>query len=137
MVQAFFVHQRNRIRNFIMNEGKMMKIKDIREILQAEVVTGNHQLEMEVQQAFASDLMSDVLRLQTEDLVLITGLANLQSIRTAEMADIQCVVFARGKKISQEMLELAKENEMIILQCEYSVFKSSGLLYQAGLKPVY
>ncbi|MBI9035982.1 MAG: hypothetical protein JEZ03_16090 [Bacteroidales bacterium] len=114
-----------------------MKIKQIQEILNAEVITGSEHLSEEIQLAFASDLMSDVLRLQTDDLILITGLANLQSIRTAEMADIQYVIFARGKRISEDMLELAKENDMLILQVEYSVYKTSGLLFEAGLKAVY
>jgi hypothetical protein len=50
--------------------------------------------------AFASDLMSDVLTLKNDNLVLITGLATLQTIRTAEMADINCIIFVRNKKVS-------------------------------------
>jgi hypothetical protein len=90
-----------------------------------------------VDAAFASDLMSDVLTLKDDHVLLITGLTNTQTIRTAEMSDIHCVVFARNKKVSEEMLELARENDMIVLECRYSVFKTCGLLFTAGLSPVF
>jgi hypothetical protein len=46
-------------------------------------------------------------------------------------------VYARGKKASPEMVELAEENEMVLMECRYSMFRISGLLYQAGVQPVY
>jgi len=81
--------------------------------------------------------ISDVLTLDTDNLVLITGLSNLQAIRTSEMADIRVIVLVRNKKANQQMLDLAIENEMCILESPYSLFKASGLLFQAGLKPIY
>ncbi len=91
----------------------------------------------EVSLGFASDLMSDVLTLKDDNVLLITGLANMQTLRTAEMSDIQCVIFARNKKISVEMQELAQENDIIVLECEYSVFKTCGLLFTEGISPIF
>ena len=91
----------------------------------------------EVDTGFASDLLSDVLTLQTSNLVLLTGLANVQTIRTAEMADIYYIVLVRGKKATPEILELARENNQVIIECNFSMFKSAGLLFNAGLKAVY
>jgi hypothetical protein len=53
------------------------------------------------------------------------------------MADIRAIVLVRNKKANQQMIELACENGMCILESPYSLFKSSGLLFQAGLKPIY
>jgi serine kinase of HPr protein (carbohydrate metabolism regulator) len=114
-----------------------MKISQIAKILNAQIACGIEHLEDEIEMAYSSDLMSDVLTLDTENLILITGLTNLQAIRTAEMADIPVIVFVRNKKANQEMLDVAIENGMCILESPFSLFKSSGLLYQAGLKPVY
>lgn len=114
-----------------------MKIKEIAAILNATISVGAERLDEEVEMGYSSDLMSDVLTLDTDNLVLITGLVNLQAIRTAEMADIRAIVLARNKKASPEMIGLASENSMCILESPYSLFKSSGLLFQAGLKPVY
>ncbi len=82
--------------------------------------------------------MSDVLRLNTEGLLLITGMANPQVIRTAEMADIPFILFVRDKQITAEMQQLAEENEiLLLLRCRQSMFRVCGELYKAGLLPVY
>lgn len=114
-----------------------MKIRDIVTILEGTVINGSEKLGHDVEFGFASDLMSDVLTLQTENLVLITGLVNIQTIRTAEMADISCIIFVRKKKASPEIIDLAKENSMVIIECPYSMFKTCGLLFNSGLKPIY
>jgi hypothetical protein len=94
-------------------------------------------LESEVEYAFASDLMSDVLTVEMDNVMLITGLANLQAIRTAEMSDIGKIIFVRKKRATDEMIRLAAENDIILIECDYSLFKTSGILFQNGLKPVY
>ena len=114
-----------------------MKIKEIAAVVNATISCGAERLEDEIEMGYSSDLMSDVLTLDTDNLVLITGLVNLQAIRTAEMADIRAIIFVRNKKATEPMLELAHENGMCILESPYSLFKSSGLLFQAGLKPIY
>ncbi|MEE4199023.1 MAG: DRTGG domain-containing protein [Bacteroidales bacterium] len=114
-----------------------MKIKEIVDIVNGKVVCGKDRLNAEIERGFASDLMSDVLTLDTDHILLITGLANLQAIRTAEMSDITCIIFARNKKVSREMIDLAAENQMVLIECACSVFKTAGELYKAGIKPVF
>lgn len=114
-----------------------MKLRDILELLNGQVVCGNERLNEEVETGFASDLMSDVLTLQADNLILLTGLANVQTIRTAEMADVAYIIFVRRKKATAEIIELAKINNQVIIECDYSMFKSAGLLYKAGLKAIY
>ncbi|MDD3788287.1 MAG: transcriptional regulator [Petrimonas sp.] len=87
--------------------------------------------------SFASDLMSDVLRFHMENSILVTGLCTVQAIRTAEMSNISCIIFARDKKVSAEMLELACENHISIIATPTSLFEIVGLLYTNGIKPVY
>jgi serine kinase of HPr protein (carbohydrate metabolism regulator) len=114
-----------------------MTIEEISQLLDAEIVCGNHSSSLKIKQAFASDLMSDVLTLKEDNVMLITGLANTQTIRTAEMADLSCIIIARNKTISEEMVDIARENGLVLLKCRYSVFKTCGLLYQAGILPVF
>ncbi|HAN18713.1 MAG: hypothetical protein A2X13_13175 [Bacteroidetes bacterium GWC2_33_15] len=114
-----------------------MKIRDVVGIIEGDVVCGHELLDKEILRGFASDLMSDVLTLDTDDVLLITGLSNTQSIRTAEMSDINCIIFARNKKVNQEMINLAKESNIVLIECESSVFKTSGKLYNAGIKPIF
>ena len=84
-----------------------MKIRQIMALTGATVVCGNGREDHEVQCAFASDLMSDVLTLDCNGVLLVTGLCNMQTIRTAEMADVSCILFVRGKKATPDILQLA------------------------------
>ena len=114
-----------------------MKIKDVISLVHGSAITGLENLENPVEIAFSSDLMSDVLTVKTDNMLLITGLVNAQSIRTAEMSDISCVVFVRNKKVTDEMIAIASESRITIIQSPYSMFKASGILFQAGIQPVY
>jgi predicted transcriptional regulator len=115
----------------------VMTIGEIAEILEAKVLTPELDTGREVLHAFSSDLMSDVLTGDYNKTVLITGLANLQAIRTAEMSDIREVIIGRNKEVSPEMVELAREKDIVLLQSSYSLFRISGILYTAGIKPVF
>ena len=92
-----------------------MTINDIRELLGAEVLCGSERLDMEVHSACGSDMMSDVLAYVKNQAVLLTGLVNAQVIRTAEMMDMNCIVFVRSKRPSQDMLELAQVEKSVQL----------------------
>jgi predicted transcriptional regulator len=114
-----------------------MTIKEIAEIIDGRVICCEDRVLTSVEYAFSSDLMSDVLTIEKENLLLITGLANLQTIRTSEMSDISCIIFARDKKIGEEMVSLARENNMILVESPHSMFYISGELYKAGIKSIY
>jgi hypothetical protein len=88
---------------------------------------------MEVKAAFGADLMSDALRFGRRDMLLVTGLTNLQTIRTAEMLDVRAVLFVRAKLPPQETVALAQEAGIALLATRYTMYEASGLLYSAGL----
>lgn len=111
-----------------------MNVLEIKEIVNAKILTNNSNPDTQFQYAFASDLMSDVLAYANNETLLITGLNNPQVIRTAEMMDISAILFVRGKIPSKELIELAAENSMTILATDYIMFKACGLLHQNGMK---
>lgn len=115
-----------------------MKIKEILSLISGTIVVGEASLDKEVDCAFASDLMSDVLTLRTDkSVLLITGLCNMQTIRTCEMSDIKVVVFVRGKQVTEEMKELAAENEMTLILTDFSLYSTSGMFFKAGIPSAY
>lgn len=114
-----------------------MKIRDIVKLLNAKIISGEKHLDKEVEHAFASDLMSDVLTVEIRNILLITGMSNIQTMRTAEMCDAQTVLLVRNKKATDEMKSIAIQNDMILLEFDGSMFRASGILFSAGLKPVY
>lgn len=111
-----------------------MNVRDIQHILKAKLFCGEENLEREVHTACGSDMMSDVLAFVKDQSVLLTGLINPQVIRTAEMMDMVCVVFVRGKEPDENMIALAQERELVLMSTSYRMFTACGLLYEGGLK---
>ncbi len=114
-----------------------MELRKIIELIDGRIVTEEPNLELDIDYAMASDLMSDVLTLDTVKTLLITGLANIQTIRTAEMSDVHCVILARNKKATPEMVTLAGLNGIVIVETPYAMYRVSGILYSNGIKPQY
>lgn len=115
-----------------------MTLKEIKDLVQGEIICGEDYLDQQIECVFASDLMSDVLTLKdANNLLLLTGLSNLQSIRTCEMSDICYMLVVRGKAVTDEMKELAEDNDMVIIRTNFSMYKTAGILYGAGLPAVY
>lgn len=115
-----------------------MTVDDVVALVRGKIVGGSQYKNQEAECICASDLMSDVLTLcNDKNLMLITGLCNVQSIRTCEMFDVKIILFVRGKKVTPEMVELAEDNEMVLIETDFSMYKTSGILYVAGIPPIY
>ena len=110
-----------------------MKISMIRDLLDAEVLCGEDNLDHDVFTACGSDMMSDVLAYVKDQAVLLTCLMNPQVIRTAEMMDMVCIVFVRAKKPSEAMVEMAADSGIIVMSTEKRMYEACGMLYANGL----
>ncbi|MFZ2398691.1 MAG: DRTGG domain-containing protein [Smithella sp.] len=110
-----------------------MKLKDVKEILDAEIIVGTEKLDMEVKTAFGADLMSDVLAFAKAGSLLLTGLTNSQIIRIANVMDIAAIILVRGKKPPIETINLAKEFKIPLLTTKYILFETAGRLYTKGI----
>ena len=111
-----------------------MRLKDMAELVDARVLCGEELLDEEMGTAFASDLMSDVLAQVKGHPLLITGLCNPQVVRTAEMLDICCIIFVRGKMPDENMLALARGKSIAVLATKHYMFTTCGILYENGLR---
>ncbi|MBO5395452.1 MAG: hypothetical protein J6A97_01070 [Clostridia bacterium] len=110
-----------------------MKISTLKELLEADVLCGEEFLESDVHSACGSDMMSDVLAFVKDQAVLLTGLVNLQVIRTAEMMDMLCIVFVRSKRPTPEMVEAARESGIALLATSKRMYDACGTLFSNGL----
>ena len=111
-----------------------MKVSEIAEILKADVLNLSGKTDgTEVKTACGADMMSDVLAYVKDQCVLLTGLVNPQVVRTAEMMDIPCIVFVRGKRPDAPIVELATEKNIILLATKEKMYAACGKLYAAGL----
>lgn len=123
--------------NYI-TRGGGMTAKKLAELIKGKVLSGENLLDnIKITRAFAADLMSDVLAYvagEKKDTILITGITNLQIVRTSEMLDIPVIIVARGKRVPEETIKLAKEKNIILIWTRLIVFIVSGILYRNGIK---
>jgi predicted transcriptional regulator len=110
-----------------------MTLSEILSIVEGKPISKQVDLNLEVRMGCGADLMSDVLAFTHEDTLLMTGLTNLQVVRTAEMAGITAIIFVRGKLPSPETIALAEEKHIPLLASKYTMFETCGRLYAAGL----
>ena len=111
-----------------------MYLREVRDILNAEVLCGQELLDAEVRSACGSDFMSDVLAYVKNQALLLTGLMNPQAVRTAEMMDMKCIVFVRGKQPDEGILELAQDRQLVVMATKERMYNACGLLYINGLR---
>ncbi len=111
-----------------------MKLSEIKDVLKAEVLAGEDQLDKAIVGAGGADLMEDVLAAVAEHGVLLTGLLSEDVIRTAKIAGVGAVVFVRGKRPGEDIIKLAKSQNLPVLLTRYSLFIASGRLYMDGLR---
>ena len=119
-----------------------MLAKEIAEILHAVPLTkwDESVWDKEYSHVFATDLMSDALALiqeNEESTVLLTGLCNTQTLRTAEMLDVRFIVFVRGKFLLDDAIEMAKNMGLVCLATDYTMYDACGRLYEKGLTGIY
>ncbi len=111
-----------------------MNILDVQKALEAECAPATMRPEVEIQSACGADLMSDVMAFVKDQVLLMTGLINIQVIRTAILMDIQAICFVRGKQPAADMIEMARENNIVILTTRLPLFLACGKLYEAGVR---
>jgi predicted transcriptional regulator len=110
-----------------------MKLEAVRSILNCHVIAGDDKLDEEVGVGCGADLMSDVLAFIKPNALLLTGLTNVQAVRTAEIAEVKAIVYVRGKLPDKDAIELAKEKGMVLLGTSLPMYESCGRLHQHGL----
>ncbi len=110
-----------------------MKLSEVKKLLDAKVLCGEDAMDTEVKSACGSDMMSDVLAFVKDQSILLTGLINAQTVRTAQMMDMKCVVFVRGKTPDQSVVDLADANGIAVMATDYRMYTACGLLYANGL----
>lgn len=112
-----------------------MRLTDCVDALQAEVLVPAGDMGVEISVACGADLMSDAMAFAcSTNEMMLTGLVNLQVIRTAEMMDVKVVVFVRGKRPDPAMVDLAREKGICLLRTALPMFTACGVLHAGGVR---
>jgi predicted transcriptional regulator len=111
-----------------------MQLKKMIEIIKAEVICGEENLDMEVKMACGCDLMSHVLAfIKHEKTLLLTGLTTPQAIYIADAVNVKAICFVRGKRPMDETVQLARERDIVLLLVSIPLYEACGKLYKEGL----
>ena len=110
-----------------------MKLSTLAEILEASFLNGEDRVDLEIDKAGASDLMSDILAALSERGVVLTGLTTIQAIKTAIISGVTAIVFVRDKKPNSDVVALAEMHGIPLLSTPCSMLVACGRLYSAGL----
>ena len=113
-----------------------MKLAELVELLDAEIIVGHEKCDLSFEFCTASDLMSDVLRGPTSGSILITGLNNTQAIRASVIANAAAIVLVRKKRPNEDLVVRAKEHEIPVIRTPFTMFTACGKLFEAGLRGV-
>ncbi len=114
-----------------------MQLSEIKEILQAEQITGKRAYSSDIKLAAASDLMSDLLTNINPPDILLTGLSNIHVVRTAIITGIDVIVIVRNKNIDNKVIQAARDEAKIILRSKLSLFETCGLLFNKGIRSIW
>ncbi|BCS95438.1 hypothetical protein DSLASN_10700 [Desulfoluna limicola] len=110
-----------------------MKLADIVKVLDAKLLVGEQHLDREFEICRGSDLMSDILAYFADGGVFLTGLATLQAMRTAVVSGVGGIVFVRGKQPPEEVMALARKEDIPVMMTRLSMFVACGRLYSSGM----
>jgi predicted transcriptional regulator len=113
-----------------------MKLSEIKELLGCEVLAGEEGLAVDIQQVAVSDGMSEILAFAKSRELMITGLTNIQSIRTADAAGVSAVIYCRGKRPEKSVVDFARQKKIPVLATPMGMFDICGILFGKGLRCV-
>ncbi len=111
-----------------------MTLAEIKDVLQCDVLTGDDELSMEIETVVASDGMSEILAFARPGALMLTGLTNIQSVRTADIANVRAIIYIRGKRPADKAINLARESNIPVLATGLGMFDVCGMLRELGLK---
>jgi len=114
----------------------MIKVKDIVNALDGEVLSGMDKLSSDVMFMGAADMLSDVLALSNPGMIMLTGHSSIQALRTALVTDLLGLIVVRGKHIPTQTIDMARENNFLLITTKSFMYSSCGKLYKLGLKGI-
>ena len=112
----------------------MLSLSKIREILNCEVLYGDHAMGRIASSCIASDRLSYVLSSGSRDSILVTCLTSPQAVRTAYMIDSIAVIFAKGATPHEDVVEVGSKSDLPLLKTDLSLTETCEMLASAGIK---
>jgi predicted transcriptional regulator len=107
-----------------------MTIRNLVEQLKLKVFAGEQGLDKEFQNAYCSDLLSDVMGNAKEGEVWITLQTHKNALAVAALKDLSAILLVNAHRPNADMEEAANEEGIPVLGCDKATFEICGLIYQ-------
>jgi redox-sensing transcriptional repressor len=108
-----------------------MKLEELAANIGAHVITPGKPGGTSIAKVYAGDRVSDLLNEASDKTLLVSNLASVQMLRVAELMDVPGICFVNGAEPDGEMIQLAQDNDTLLMVSPQGVFETCGLIYQA------
>lgn len=108
-----------------------MKLRELVEMKEFEVVNLGVELEGELGEPFCCDLLSIAMGKAPAGSVWVTVMGNVNTIAVASLTETACIILAEGVKLDQPAKEKAKEQKVTVLETKLPAFEAAFAVYQA------
>jgi len=88
----------------------------------------------EVEGAYVSDMLSDVMAGAKPGNVWVTIQVHKNIVAVANLVDVSAVIISGGRVPQDDTLELASKAKITVFSTDLNTYKLVGKLYEAGLK---
>jgi serine kinase of HPr protein (carbohydrate metabolism regulator) len=95
----------------------------------------NQSSDNEIEGAFISDMLSDVMAGAKAGNVWVTVQTHKNIIAAANLVDVPAIIVVRGKKVPEDTLQMAERVGVTVFNTDMDSFQTAVRLYEAGLKP--
>jgi len=95
----------------------------------------NQVYDKEIDGAFISDMVSDVMAGAKAGNVWVTVQTHKNIAAAANLVDLAAVIIVRGKKIPEDTIQMADRAKMTIFATDEDTYQVAVKLYEAGIKP--
>lgn len=112
-----------------------MKLADIVEKLGLEVVCGQEKLTADVEYAYVSDMLSDVMANAQEGAIWLTIQVHQNIVAVAAMREFPAIVCTKNRRPEADTIEKAIDENIALLVADKTTFEAAGLLWEMGIRP--
>lgn len=110
-----------------------MTVKELQSKLNLKAL--NEVSDTEIDGAFISDMLSDVMAGAQAGNVWVTVQTHKNIVAAANLVDVPAIVVVRGKKVPDDTVKMADRVGVTLFETDQDSFQIAVKLFEAGVKP--
>jgi L-lactate utilization protein LutC len=106
-----------------------LTLKQLVDDLGFVALTDETRLNRTPESAYVSDLLSDVMGKAKENMIWVTSQAHKNIVAVASLKELSAIVVVNERKVSQDVIEQAENENVNIIASGHAAFETVGLLF--------